>query len=68
MSRINNLRTQLPTAQIVTYTQKPLVGQAQINDINNKPTYYEYDSYGRLKFVRDNDNSLTKKYQYNIKQ
>jgi YD repeat-containing protein len=51
MSTINNLRTQLPNAQVTTYTYKPLVGIQSMTDPRGVVTNYNYDSFGRLKSV-----------------
>jgi YD repeat-containing protein len=61
-----NLRNQplLLNAMITTYTYKPLVGLSSTTDPNGITTYYEYDTYGRLIFVRDNDYNIVKKYDY----
>jgi uncharacterized protein RhaS with RHS repeats len=48
---INNLRTQLPNAQVTTYTYKPLVGMQSMTDPRGVVTNYNYDSFGRLKSV-----------------
>jgi len=45
---IDNLRTQLPNAQITTYTYKPLVGVLKMTDPRGVETIYNYDNFGRL--------------------
>ncbi|KAA8476145.1 YD repeat-containing protein [Arcticibacter tournemirensis] len=47
-SRIEQLRTELPNAQITKYEYKPLQGVVAITDPNNITTRFEYDHYGRL--------------------
>jgi len=49
------------------YTYKPLVGMASQTDPNGKTTYYEYDDFGRLKMVKDNDGKIINKYDYHYK-
>lgn len=48
MSKIENLRKELPNAQINTMTYDPLVGITSYTDIRGYTTYYEYDDFGRV--------------------
>ena len=63
--RINNA---LPGALITYYTYKPLVGMTSQTDPNGITTYYEYDSSGRLKMIKDNDGRILKTYDYHYGQ
>jgi hypothetical protein len=49
------IRTSLPNAMVTTYTYKPLIGVSTITDARGYTTYYEYDSFGRLRFAREKD-------------
>ncbi|GHT74125.1 hypothetical protein AGMMS50262_06480 [Bacteroidia bacterium] len=67
-NNINNLRTKLPSAQITVYTYKPLVGLQTVTDPRGIKTTYEYDPYGRLKTIKDENNSTLENYQYHYNE
>nr|WP_321485477.1 RHS repeat domain-containing protein [uncultured Draconibacterium sp.] len=62
----NSLRSNsaLKDAMITTYTYKPLVGMTSETDPAGHTTYYEYDDFGRLKLVRDQNGNIVKKHEY----
>jgi YD repeat-containing protein len=64
---INELRTKLPMAQVITYTYKPLVGILTAKDPRGVVTTYEYDAFGRL-IKRSHDSKVVEEYNYNYKQ
>lgn len=47
-----------------TYTHDPLIGISSITDASNRITFYEYDAFGRLMLVRDQDRNVIKKFEY----
>ena len=60
-----SLRAALPQgARIITYTYLPLVGMTSKTDQNGISTYYYYDEFGRLKFEKDYNSNIVKKYDY----
>lgn len=55
-------------SQVTTYTYSPGFGISSISDANNVSTYYEYDSFGRLKCIKDDKGNLLTDYYYNYKK
>ena len=64
---LNTFRESLPNSFISTYTYNPLVGVTSVTDPKGISSYYEYDLFGRLKFVKDKDLNVLQKYCYNYK-
>lgn len=64
---LNTLRasTLLKGAQITTYIYSPLVGMTSMTDPKGMVTYYEYDSFNRLQFVKDKDSNVLQRFCYN---
>jgi|GEM_PF-3129562 len=52
---------------ITTYMYKPLIGVSRITDTNWMPTHYDYDSFNRLKFIKDSQQNVLEAYCYNYK-
>jgi YD repeat-containing protein len=65
-TELNKIRAGLAgtMAQVVTYTYSPLYGMTSMTDAMGRSTYYEYDLFGRLKLIRDQDNRIIKKIEY----
>ncbi len=63
-SELTSLRT-IPGALVTTYTYAPSIGVTSQTDPNSRTTYYEYDPFNRLSFVRDQDHNLLKGICYN---
>lgn len=65
-TELNKIRIGLAntTAQVFTYTFKPLIGMTSETDPKNYTVYYEYDGSGRLKDAKDKDGNVIKKYGY----
>lgn len=66
-SKLDPLRTALPSASISWYTYKPLVGITSATDPSGKSTYYNYDGFGRLKETRNTQSRITDTYEYHYR-
>ncbi len=66
-TELNKLRN-LTDCFVQTYTYKPLVGITSETDPNGKTIFYEYDSFNRLKLIRDKDNKILKTFDYKYQQ
>ncbi|MBP1221906.1 DUF5977 domain-containing protein [Flavobacterium sp. 1355] len=67
LAAINALRSVLSDALITTYTYKNLVGVTSVTDPKGMTTFYEYDSFGRLMFVKDQNLNVLQRYCYGYK-
>lgn len=61
---IDELRLHPQNAQMNTYTYDPLVGVTSQSDAAGNVTYYEYDGFGRLRMIKDNDRNILKVFDY----
>ncbi len=52
---------------MTTYTHTPGFGITTSNDPNNKITFFDYDTFGRLVTVRDDQKKIMKSYTYHLK-
>lgn len=52
-------------AQVATYTYRPLIGMSSKIDNKGLTTYYKYDSFGQLKYIKDSEKNILKQYSYN---
>lgn len=68
-SALENLRDTISAAGglMTGYTYKPLVGISTTIDPKGERTYYEYDTFGRLKSVRDHNRKLLSENDYNYR-
>jgi YD repeat-containing protein len=49
---------------MTSYTYYPLIGMSSQCDADNRISYYQYDPFGRLKVVKDQDHNIIKTVQY----
>ncbi|MEP1778122.1 RHS repeat domain-containing protein [Reichenbachiella sp.] len=66
-SDINTLKSALPQALITAYTYKIGFGVETMTDPNGRTTSYEYDAYGRVKYVKDHDGNIRSASDYQNK-
>jgi YD repeat-containing protein len=62
---VDEVRLYPMDAQMVTLTYEPLLGISSQCDANNRISYYEYDAFGRLAAIRDQDRNVVKRIRYN---
>jgi YD repeat-containing protein len=65
-TELNKLRN-VPGAMVTTFTYKPLVGITSQTDPSGKIVFYEYDTFGRLKLIKDQNGKILKQYDYQYK-
>lgn len=61
---IDDIRFHPKGALMTTYTYDPLIGMTSETDPNGKTTYYEYDSFGHLEYIKDHKGNIIKHYNY----
>lgn len=66
-SRLDDIRIYPKTASITSYTYKPGSGISSVIDPNGVVQYYEYDSFGRLSVIKDNNRNIVKHIEYHYK-
>lgn len=64
---VDEVRLYPKGALMTTYCYKPMFGITSITDPNNRIIYYEYDSKGRLKYVRDHYKNIQTENTYRYK-
>jgi hypothetical protein len=63
-SVLNKIRTSLANSLVTTYTYDPLIGVTSITDPSGYTSYYVYDDFNRLQFIKDKDGKVLKSYKY----
>lgn len=65
---VDDLRLYPSDAQMTTYTNEPLVGKTSEINPSGQTTIYEYDDFGRLYQVKDDDGNILKQHTYHFKE
>jgi len=66
IDKLKLLRAGFPNAMVTTYTYDSLIGITSMTDPKEFTTYYEYDTYGRLKQVKDKDKKILSANKYHF--
>lgn len=61
---IDELRLYPKGAQMTSYTYDPLFGITSKTDSKGQISYFEYDGFGRLKLIKDQNGKILKQYDY----
>jgi YD repeat-containing protein len=67
-TELNKLRTGLTNVLVSSYTFKPLIGVTSETDPAGRIVFYEYDLFGRLKVVKDQNGKILKQMNYQYAQ
>ncbi len=62
------LLRKMSDAHVTTYTYKPLIGITSVTDPSGRRKNYDYDSFGRLATVKDEDGNILENYDYRYKE
>ncbi len=65
-NEIQFIRNRLAAKKVMVtgYTYSPQIGITSISNPDSKVAYYEYDSYNRLKLIRDQDGKIISQHEY----
>jgi len=65
--KLEDLRLAFGNSQVTTYTYDPLIGVTSITDPSGYTSYYVYDDFNRLQYIKDKDGIVLKSYKYHYK-
>ena len=65
---LNSLRNSLPSAMVTTYTYDTQIGVTSMTDPSGYTSYYYYDEFNRLHYIKNKKGEVLKEYQYNYKK
>jgi hypothetical protein len=61
---LDEVRLYPADAQMTTYSHDPARKVSFITDTNGKTVFYQYDTFGRLQYVRDQEGNIIKQHEY----
>jgi hypothetical protein len=61
------IQVKVPDKMVSGTTYKPLIGVSKTLDPQGNTTSFEYDSFGRLEFVKDFNGNIIKEYKFNLR-
>lgn len=64
---VDDVRFYPATAQMTTYTFDPQIGLTSVTDPKGEASFYEYDSFNRLKNIKDQYGNILQSYDYNYR-
>ena len=64
---LKDLRNALPQSLVTTYTYDPLISVTSVTDASGYTSYYIYDEFNRLKYLKNKDGEVLEEYNYNYK-
>jgi len=64
---IDNVRVYPSDARMKTYTYAPGIGISSVLDENGRILHYNYDLFGRLSYIKNEQGGIEKQYSYNYK-
>ncbi|WPV65986.1 SpvB/TcaC N-terminal domain-containing protein [Chitinophaga sp. LS1] len=67
-TELKKLRTGLTNVLVSSYTFKPLIGVTSETDPAGRTSYYEYDLFGRLIVIKDQNGKILKQMNYQFAQ
>ena len=53
---------------VTTYAHYPGIGMIAQTSPNGVTSYFEYDEFNRLKYVKDDQRNILKKFEYNYNE
>lgn len=62
---VDDIRIFPHDSQLTFYTYEPLIGLTSTTDPKGYTTYYQYDEFQRLQYLKDANGNIVKEYSYN---